>query len=88
MVSTAPAVAACRRCHGRGRHFLEAGADQWPLEVSCAACAVCADLDAGDGAADDDGDDCRWSDDVGEGCPDDSARFAAVAAHYPADHAA
>lgn len=82
---TAPAAVAaptCRRCHGRGWHYLEGGADQWPLEVACDACAN-DDPDAGDGDGDDD--DCRWGDDVAEGCPDDSSRFALVARH---DHAA
>jgi len=80
MASTAPAAAdpTCRRCSGRGWHYLEGGADEWPLEVDC---AVCADLDDDD-APDDDGG--MWNDDVAESAPDDASRWAAVSAIYHA----
>lgn len=67
-------VPPCPRCRGRGWHYLEAGADCWPFEVDCVACAD----------DDPDDDDCRAGDDIAEGCPDDASRFAAVAAHYHA----
>jgi len=79
--TTRPAAAAaptCRRCHGRSWICLDAGADQFPYEV---ACPVCADQDQEDDDAADDG---REHDDIAESCPDDSSRFAFVAAHYHA----
>jgi len=77
--SAAAAAATCRRCHGRSWVCLDAGADLFPFEVSCPACT-----DPGDDDDPDGGDDCRWGDDVAEGCPDDGSRFGLVARHYPA----
>jgi len=74
----AAADATCHRCRGRGWHYAEAGPDQWPFEIPCADCA-----DRGDDDAPDD-DDCREHDDIGEASPDDSSRFAFVAARFPA----
>jgi len=71
------AVPACARCHNRGFIYAEAGPDQWPFEIPCVACAPQDDDDAPD-------DDIAWNDDLGESCPDDSSRFAAVAARYHA----
>jgi len=71
----------CARCRGRGFTYAEAGPDQWPYEIPCAACAPQDDDDPDDGGG-------RWNDDIAESCPDDSSRFAAVAARYLPDHAA
>jgi len=80
MASTAPAAApTCRRCFGRSWVYLEAGPDEFPYQTACPACA-----DGGDDDDPGDGDDCRIGDDLAESSPDDSGRFAFVAAHYPA----
>ena len=73
--STTPA---CARCRGRGFTYAEAGPDQWPFEIQCGACGPQGDDDP------DDDDDCRWGDDIAASCPDDSSRFALVAARYHA----
>ena len=73
VVAVAPA---CARCRGRGWHYAEAGPDCWPYEIPCVACAP-GDDDDPDGGG-------QWNDDLAESCPDDSSRFAAVAAHYRA----
>jgi len=67
----------CTRCRGRGWHYLEADPDSWPLEVACVACAP-----QGDDDPDDDGG--RWNDDIAESAPDDTYRFAMLAARYHA----
>ena len=73
------AAPTCRRCRDRGWVYLDAGADLFPYEVDCPACADPGDNDDPDGA-----DDCRWADDVAESAPDDSSRWALVARHFPA----
>ena len=71
-----PSAPICRTCRGRGWHYLEAGLDCWPFEVDCRTCAPQGDDDDDDGG--------RWNDDLGESAPDDSSRFAMIAARYHA----
>jgi len=93
-----PAAAAPTRprCRGRGWHYLEAGADQFPYEVDCGRCA-----DQGDDDPDDDGG--RWNDDIADAMisartkvahlaelmfaagADDAGTFEAIAARINAD---
>jgi len=76
-VATTTTTTTCRRCHGRHWIYLEGGYGHFPYEVTCPVCGDPDDDDDPDG-----GDDCRWNDDVAESAPDDSSRFAMVAARY------
>jgi len=63
----------CRTCHGRGFDPDCAGHPTADGVVTC----ECEECDGG-----------QWNDDLAESAPDDSSRFAMVAARYPAGHAA